>query len=66
MKETKKLLEVDLYKPIQTYFSRDGYEVYGEVKDCDLVAVKDEELVVVELKLTLSVDLLIQAANVSG
>ncbi|WP_342431678.1 DUF2161 family putative PD-(D/E)XK-type phosphodiesterase [Neobacillus sp. FSL H8-0543] len=63
MKETKKLLEVDLYKPIQTYFSRDGYEVYGEVKDCDLVAVKDEELVVVELKLTLSVDLLIQAAK---
>jgi hypothetical protein len=63
MKETKKLQEVDLYKPIQTYFSKDGYEVYGEVKDCDLVAVKDEELVVVELKLTLSVDLLIQAAK---
>ncbi|MDF2858517.1 MAG: hypothetical protein K0Q87_4368 [Neobacillus sp.] len=63
MKETKKLLEVDLYKPIQTFFSREGYEVYGEVKDCDLVAVKDEELVVVELKLTLSVDLLIQAAK---
>lgn len=63
MKEMKKLQEVDLYKPIQTYFSREEYEVYGEVKDCDMVAVKGEELVVIELKLTLSVDLLIQAAK---
>ncbi|MGG3471448.1 DUF2161 family putative PD-(D/E)XK-type phosphodiesterase [Neobacillus pocheonensis] len=63
MKETKKLQEIDLYKPIQTFFVRDGYEVYGEVKDCDMVAVKGEELVVIELKLTLSVDLLIQAAK---
>jgi hypothetical protein len=63
MMEPTKLQEKDLYKPIQTYFVRDGYEVYGEVKDCDIVAVKDEELVVIELKLTLSVDLLIQAAK---
>ncbi|TDL60989.1 hypothetical protein E2R56_30355 [Rhodococcus qingshengii] len=63
MKEKKKLQEVDLYKPIQRYFSREGYEVYGEVKDCDMVAVKEDELVIIELKLTLSVDLLIQAAK---
>ncbi|MEH7336061.1 DUF2161 family putative PD-(D/E)XK-type phosphodiesterase [Neobacillus drentensis] len=63
MKETKKLQEKDLYKPIQTFFVKEGYEVYGEVKDCDIVAVKDEELVIIELKLTLSVDLLIQAAK---
>jgi hypothetical protein len=63
MKETKKLQEMDLYKPIQTFFVNEGYEVYGEVKDCDMVAVKGEELVVIELKLTLSVDLLIQAAK---
>ena len=59
----KKIQEVDLYKPIQKYFSHDGYEVYGEVKDCDIVAVKEDELVIIELKLTLSVDLLIQAAK---
>jgi hypothetical protein len=63
MKETKKVQEIDLYKPIQTYFVREGYEVYGEVKDCDMVAVKDEELVIIELKLNLTVDLLIQAAK---
>jgi hypothetical protein len=63
MKEKKKLLEVDLYKPIQTYLVRKDYQVYGEVKDCDIAAVKGDELVVVELKLTLNVDLLIQATK---
>lgn len=63
MTELKKLLEKDLYKPIQTNFVREGYEVYGEVKDCDIVAVKGDELIVIELKLLLSVDLLIQAAK---
>jgi hypothetical protein len=63
MKEIKKLQEVDLYKPIQKVFSHEGYDVYGEVKDCDIVALKEDELVIIELKLTLSVDLLIQAAK---
>ncbi|WP_071392890.1 DUF2161 domain-containing phosphodiesterase [Bacillus tuaregi] len=63
MSEKRKLQEVDLYKPIQRYFVREEYEVYGEVNDCDIAAVKDDELVIVELKLTLSVDLLIQAAK---
>jgi hypothetical protein len=63
MEELKKLKEVDLYKPIQTLFLCEDYEVYGEVKDCDIVAIKGDELVVIELKLTLSVDLLIQAAK---
>lgn len=63
MTEKKKLQEVDLYKPIQRYFSLEGYDVYGEVKDCDMVAVKEDDLVIIELKLTLSVDLLIQASK---
>jgi hypothetical protein len=63
MKEINKLQELDLYKPIQRCFLREGYEVYGEVKDCDMAAVKGDELVIIELKLTLSVDLLIQAAK---
>ncbi|MDL4839801.1 DUF2161 domain-containing phosphodiesterase [Aquibacillus rhizosphaerae] len=63
MKETKKLQESDLYKPIQSHFLKEGYEVYGEVKDCDMAAIKDDELILIELKLNLSVDLLIQATN---
>ncbi|WP_186580471.1 DUF2161 domain-containing phosphodiesterase [Aquibacillus kalidii] len=63
MKETIKLKEADLYKPIQNHFVREGYEVYGEVKDCDMVAVQDDELIIIELKLNLSVELLIQATK---
>jgi hypothetical protein len=63
MTEKKKLQEVDLYKPIQKYFVREGYEVYGEVKDCDMAGIKGDELVVIELKRNLSVDLLVQATK---
>ncbi|MCT2535181.1 DUF2161 family putative PD-(D/E)XK-type phosphodiesterase [Aquibacillus koreensis] len=63
MKETLKPKEEDLYKPIQRYFKRHGYDVYGEVKDCDITLVKEDELVIIELKLNLSVDLLIQATK---
>lgn len=64
MKQKKdKLYEVDLYKPIQNYFSKLGFDVYGEVNDCDLTAVKEQELVIVELKLNLTVELLIQATK---
>ncbi|MFA9559959.1 DUF2161 domain-containing phosphodiesterase [Evansella sp. AB-rgal1] len=61
MKE--KLKESDLYEPIQKYFKRKGYEVHGEVKDCDIAAMKDDLLLIVELKLNLTVDLLIQATK---
>jgi len=63
MKEIKKLQEADLYKPIQTHFVQEGYEVYGEVKDCDMAVVRNDELMIIELKLNLSVDLLIQATK---
>ena len=63
MKEINKLQEADLYKPIQTHFLKKGYEVYGEVKDCDMAVVKDDELMIIELKLNLTVDLLIQATK---
>jgi hypothetical protein len=63
MTEKKKLKEVDLYKPIQKYFVREDYEVYGEVNDCDIAAVKGDELLVIELKLNLTVDLLVQATK---
>lgn len=59
----KKLYEVDLYKPIEKHFSKLGYDVYGEVKDCDITAVKDDALIIIELKLRLNIDLLIQATQ---
>ncbi|MFT9599401.1 DUF2161 family putative PD-(D/E)XK-type phosphodiesterase, partial [Mesobacillus sp.] len=58
-----KLYEADLYDPIRKHFSKQGYRVNGEVHDCDLTAVKDEELIIVELKLNLNIDLLLQATR---
>ena len=55
--------ECDLAAPISAYLTAQGYTVRSEVNDCDLTAVKDETLVVVELKKQFSVDLLIQATD---
>jgi hypothetical protein len=56
--------ETELYAPIKTYLEGQGYKVKAEVKDCDLVAVRgDEPPVIVELKLSLSIALLMQGID---
>jgi len=55
--------ETDLYQPVCDYLTDQGYTVRGEVKKCDVAATKDNELVVVELKLRLSGTALSQAAQ---
>ncbi len=62
-KRNRAIRETDLYDPIARLFTEQGYTVRGEVKDCDLVGVKDGELVVVELKRNFTVHLLAQAAD---
>src|SRR5690625_4201730 len=59
----KKLYEADLYEPVQHYFQSLGYRVQAEVNDCDVVALKDDSLIIIELKLNLNITLLMQAAN---
>ena len=56
--------ESDLYLPVKRFLESQGYEVKGEVGDCDVAAVRgDEELVVVELKLSLNLELVLQAVD---
>lgn len=56
--------ERDLYPPIKAFLESQGYEVKGEVEQCDVVAVRgDESPVVVELKETLSFALLLQGVD---
>lgn len=55
--------ETELYTPIKIYLENLGYEVKGEVKDCDIVAKKEDFLIVIELKLTLNITLLLQAVD---
>lgn len=53
--------ETDLYEPVKAFFEGQGYEVKAEITDCDLVAVREADPpVIVELKLSLSLDLLMQ------
>lgn len=56
--------ESDLYLPLKQYLESQNYEVKGEVCDCDVVAVKeDESPVIVELKLSLNLDVLLQGVD---
>lgn len=56
--------ETDLYEPVKAFLEGQGYEVKAEVRDCDVVAVRgDEDPVVVELKLQLSLALLMQGVD---
>lgn len=58
-----KFSEADLYDPVQHYFRSLGYQVQAEVNDCDVVAFKDDALIIIELKLNLNITLLMQAAK---
>ena len=56
--------ESDLYPPLKRFLESQNYEVKGEVQDCDVLAVRGEEVpVVVELKLSLNLDVILQAVE---
>jgi hypothetical protein len=54
--------ESDLYLPLKRFLESQNYEVKGEVLDCDVLAVRAEEVpVVVELKLSFNLNVVLQA-----
>jgi hypothetical protein len=58
--------EIALYAPVKAFLERLGFTVKGEVRGCDVVAVRPGEpdlVVVAELKRGFSLDLLLQAAD---
>lgn len=56
-------LESELYPPVKKLFETLGYIVKGEVKDCDLTAMKGDELVIAEFKRHLSLELMLQGIS---
>ena len=52
--------ETDLYEPIRAFLEEEGYQVQAEVKDCDIAAVKDGQMVIVELKKAFNLKLVSQ------
>ncbi|WP_229106329.1 DUF2161 domain-containing phosphodiesterase [Paenibacillus sp. 1001270B_150601_E10] len=62
-KAPKARMETDLYPPIKQYWEERGYEVRGEVKHCDLVAIhpsSPEVPVIIELKASINLTLILQ------
>lgn len=60
-KKAGRIVETDLFGPVSHWLTENGYTVRSEVLDCDITAVKSDELVVVELKRNFTTSLLIQA-----
>ncbi|MBR5467966.1 MAG: hypothetical protein IKU80_01915 [Firmicutes bacterium] len=52
--------EKDLYDPVCRMLEEAGYEVKAEVKNCDIAAVMDGEITVVELKKAFNIKLVYQ------
>lgn len=63
MKRVKISKETELYIPIKEHFESLGYDVHGEVKDCDVVAIKDDEMIILELKIKFNLKLVYQCLD---
>lgn len=60
-----KLMEADLYEPVKMLLEKQGYQVRGEVKNCDIVGknLETDEMIIVELKKSFNLKLLYQAMD---
>lgn len=54
--------ETELYAPLKGFFERQGYEIKGEVRTCDLVGIREDEAqpLIVEMKKSFNLALLLQ------
>ena len=57
------LYEEQLYGPVKNYLINKDFEVKAEIKNCDITALKDDTMIIVELKKVLNLDVIIQAAE---
>ena len=52
--------EFELYEPVKDFFENLGYSVMGEVKNCDIVAKKDDDIIICEIKKSFNITLVYQ------
>ncbi|MGE5559950.1 MAG: DUF2161 domain-containing phosphodiesterase [Chloroflexota bacterium] len=55
--------ETDLYPPVKALLEAQGYTVRAEVNGCDVAAVRDDELIIIELKAGFTLPLLLQGVE---
>ena len=59
-------METSLYLPVKRFLEGFGYTVKGEVRNCDLVALREDEpslVVICELKLSFNLELILQGVD---
>ena len=55
--------ETELFPAVKALFEEAGYTVNAEVRHCDVTAVRDDDLVIIEMKTSLNIKLLAQGIN---
>lgn len=58
-----KMKEVELYNPVKALLESEGYNIRAEVAGVDISAIKDDELLIVEMKTAFNMKLLMQAVK---
>jgi hypothetical protein len=62
-KEECNMQEKDMYLPIKHYLENLGYSVKAEVKNVDIIATKDDSVIVIEMKTAITLKLLYQGCD---
>lgn len=57
------MLEKDMYEPVKKWLLECGFEPRAEVKGCDIMAVREDMVLAVELKMVLNLEVILQAAD---
>lgn len=52
--------ESDMYLPLKEFLEADGYTIRGEVNHADIVGVKDDKIIIVEMKTSFNLKLVYQ------
>ncbi len=60
LRRRKNFKEEDLYEPMHKWLINQNYEVQAEVKSCDIVALKDDTITIIELKKSFNLQLVYQ------
>ncbi len=60
LRKIKIFKEEDLYDPLRKWLVNNGYQVQAEVQACDVVAIKDDEMTIIELKKSFNLTLVYQ------
>ncbi|MEC0173066.1 hypothetical protein P4H54_32475, partial [Paenibacillus graminis] len=57
--------ETELYAPLKSFFEKQGYDIKGEVRTCDLVGLRgdEEQPLIVEMKKSFNLALLLQGVE---